>query len=541
MKVSGNIVDVLHKKIFPGTLKILNGGIIEISENKRCYDRFIIPGFVDSHVHIESSMLVPSEFSRIAVIHGTLATVSDTHEISNVLGVHGVSFMIRMGQQVPFKFSFGAPSCVPASPFETSGATIGPDEVNSLLSQEEIGFLGEVMNVSGVLTNNPDVLKKIESAVRFGKPIDGHAPGLQGKNLVKYVSAGISTDHETLNYEEGREKLSLGMKLLIREGSAAGNMDILLPLINEYPDLCMFCSDDKHPNDLITGHINVMVKKAIQNGIDVFTTLQCACINPVSHYRLPVGLLHEGDPADFLVIDNLKDFTVHETYINGILVAKNGKTLINHVIGESVNNISASTKSVSDFVIQAAGDKMKVIQAIDGNLITETSMIHPKINKGCVVSDISKDILEIAVVNRYADVPPAIGFVKNFGFKRGALASSVAHDSHNIVAVGVDDESLCRAVNLIIRHHGGIALADGSDEKILPLPVAGIMSNADGWEVANHYKELDQHAKNLGSRLRSPFMTLSFMTLPVIPKLKLTDKGLFDGERYTFTNLFGSL
>jgi adenine deaminase len=324
MKVSGNIVDVLHKKIFPGTLEILNGRIIKISENKRFYDRFIIPGFVDSHVHIESSMLIPSEFSRIAVIHGTVATVSDPHEISNVLGIQGIRYMIRNGKQVPFKFSFGAPSCVPASPFETSGDSIGPDEVNSLLAQEEIGFLGEVMNVSGVLANNPDVLRKIESAVRFGKPIDGHAPGLQGNNLVKYVSAGISTDHETLSYEEGREKLSLGMKLLIREGSAARSMDILLPLINEYPNLCMFCSDDKHPNDLIAGHINVMVKKAIQNGIDVFTTLQCACINPVTHYRLPVGLLREGDPADFLIVDNLKDFTIHETYINGGLVAQEG-------------------------------------------------------------------------------------------------------------------------------------------------------------------------------------------------------------------------
>jgi len=496
---------------------------------------------VDAHVHIESSMLIPSEFSRIAVIHGTVATVSDPHEISNVLGVHGVRYMIRNGKQVPFKFSFGAPSCVPASPFETSGYSIGPDEVNSLLAQEEIGFLGEVMNVSGVLANNSDVLRKIESAVRFGKPIDGHAPGLQGNNLVKYVSAGISTDHETLSYEEGREKLSLGMKLLIREGSATGNMDILLPLLNEYPDLCMFCSDDKHPNDLITGHINVMVKKAIQNGIDVFTTLQCACINPVSHYRLPVGLLREGNPADFLVVDNLKDFTIHETYINGVLVAQEGKTLSNHIIGERVNNFSASTKSISDFVVQAASDKMKVILAIDGILITETSVILPKINKDYVVPDASKDILKIVVVNRYADVPPTIGFAKNFGLKRGSLASSVAHDSHNIIAVGVDDESLCRAVNLLIRHHGGIALIDGSDEKILPLPIAGIMSNADGWEVANRYKELEQHAKDLGSHLRSPFMTLSFMALPVIPKLKLTDKGLFDGGHYTFTSLFDSL
>lgn len=538
MNVSGNIVDVFHKRIFPGTLTILNSVIVEISEEKRSYDRFIIPGFVDSHVHIESSMLVPSEFSRIAVTHGTIATVSDPHEIANVLGVDGVRFMVKNGRKAPFKFSFGAPSCVPASPFETSGASIESDEVDSLLACEHIGFLGEVMNVPGVLTGNPEVLRKIESAVKFGKPIDGHAPGLHGESLITYISAGISTDHEALSYEEATEKLSLGMKLLIREGSASGNLDILLPLINQYPDLCMFCSDDKHPHDLVAGHINDMVKKALQYGIDIFTTLKCASVNPVSHYRLPVGLLRKGDQADFLIVDTLEDLNVHETYIDGVLVAHKNKTLIDHIIGEPVNNFSAHTKSISDFTVQAAGDMMKVIVAVDGSLITETLLVRPKIHKNFAVHDIANDILKIAVINRYTDKPPAIGFVKNFGLKRGSIASSVAHDSHNIVAVGADDESLCRAVNLIMRHHGGIALIDGNIEKILPLPVAGIMSNADGWMVANQYKELDQNAKDLGSTLRSPFMTLSFMALSVIPKLKLTDKGLFDGEQFCFTDLF---
>lgn len=538
MNVSGNIVDVFHKRIFPGTLTILNSVIVEISEEKRSYDRFIIPGFVDSHVHIESSMLVPSEFSRIAVTHGTIATVSDPHEIANVLGVDGVRFMVKNGRKAPFKFSFGAPSCVPASPFETSGASIESDEVDSLLACEHIGFLGEVMNVPGVLTGNPEVLRKIESAVKFGKPIDGHAPGLHGESLITYISAGISTDHEALSYEEATEKLSLGMKLLIREGSASGNLDILLPLINQYPDLCMFCSDDKHPHDLVAGHINDMVKKALQYGIDIFTTLKCASVNPVSHYRLPVGLLRKGDRADFLIVDTLEDLNVHETYIDGVLVAHKNKTLIDHIIGEPVNNFSAHTKSISDFTVQAAGDMMKVIVAVDGSLITETLLVRPKIHKNFAVHDIANDILKIAVINRYTDKPPAIGFVKNFGLKRGSIASSVAHDSHNIVAVGADDESLCRAVNLIMRHHGGIALIDGNIEKILPLPVAGIMSNADGWMVANQYKELDQNAKDLGSTLRSPFMTLSFMALSVIPKLKLTDKGLFDGEQFCFTDLF---
>jgi len=538
MKVSGNIVDVLHKRIFPGTIEILNGRIAGIAEDNRPYNRFITPGFIDAHIHIESSMLTPSGFARLAVVHGTVATVSDPHEIANVLGIDGIRFMVENGKSVPFKFFFGAPSCVPASPFETSGASLGPDEVEALLAHKEIKFLGEVMNVPGVLAKDPAVMKKIESARKHGKPVDGHAPGLMGEDLAKYIKAGISTDHETLSYEEGVEKLSLGLKLLLREGSAARNLDIFAPLIDQYPERCMFCSDDKHPHDLVEGHINEMVKRSVKNGTDVMKVLQCACVNPVIHYDLPVGLLRSGDPGDFLIVDNLENFIILENYIDGTLVAQEGKTLISSVSAEPVNNFKTQQKAATDFAVKKCGEVIRVIRAIDGKLITGSSMIHPKTVNGFAVADIPRDILKIAIVNRYVDTAPAVGFIKNFGLLRGAIASSVAHDSHNIITVGVEDESICRAVNLIIRHRGGIALIDGGREEILPLPVAGIMANVDRLSVAHRYAELDRLARDLGSGLRSPFMTLSFMALPVIPKLKLTDKGLFDGERFAFTSLF---
>ena len=538
MKVSGNIVDVLHKRIFPGTIEILNGRIAGIAEDNKPYNRFITPGFIDAHIHIESSMLTPSGFARLAVVHGTVATVSDPHEIANVLGIDGIRFMVENGKSVPFKFFFGAPSCVPASPFETSGASLGPDEVEALLAHKEIKFLGEVMNVPGVLAKDPAVMRKIESARKHGKPVDGHAPGLMGEDLAKYIKAGISTDHETLSYEEGVEKLSLGLKLLLREGSAARNLDIFAPLIDQYPERCMFCSDDKHPHDLVEGHINEMVKRSVKNGTDVMKVLQCACVNPVIHYDLPVGLLRSGDPGDFLIVDNLENFIILENYIDGALVAQEGKTLISSVSAEPVNNFKTQQKAATDFAVKKCGEVMRVIGAIDGKLITGSSMNHPKTVNGFAVADIPRDILKIAIVNRYVDTAPAVGFIKNFGLLRGAIASSVAHDSHNIITVGVEDESICRAVNLIIRHRGGIALIDGGREEILPLPVAGIMANVDRLSVAHRYAELDRLARDLGSGLRSPFMTLSFMALPVIPKLKLTDKGLFDGERFAFTSLF---
>ena len=537
--ISGNIVDVLNSRIYPGTVEVRDGRIASVTKERKKYGTFILPGLVDSHVHIESSMLVPSEFARLAVRHGTVAIVSDPHEIANVLGMEGVNYMIDNGRTVPFWFYFGAPSCVPATPFETSGARIGTEEVDRLLKRSDIKYLSEMMNFPGVLNSDPEVMAKIGLARKYGKPIDGHAPGLRGQALEKYIAAGISTDHETLEREEALEKLKLGMKILIREGSAAKSLDAFAGLIEDYPDQCLFCSDDKHPDDLALGHINELVKRALEIGIDRMKVLRCACVNPVRHYGLEVGLLQEGDSADFIEVDDLESFHVLRTFIQGRPVAERGKALIPQVAPKTINNFQARRKQLSDFSVKKAGERMEVIEAFDGQLFTNRLSVAPRIADGRVVSDTGQDILKIAVVNRYQDAPPAIGFIRGFGLKKGAIASSVAHDSHNIIAVGVTDEAICEAVNLIIEHQGGVAVVDDNEKGLLPLPVAGIMTAQDGFEAARLYSELDKLAKQLGSKLHAPFMTLSFMALLVIPRIKLSDKGLFDGERFRFINLFG--
>ncbi|MBM4462808.1 MAG: adenine deaminase [Chloroflexi bacterium] len=537
-KISGNVVDVLNSTIYPGTLEIRKGRIAHIAKDKKEYETFILPGLIDSHIHIESSMLVPSEFARLAVIHGTVAVVSDPHEIANVLGIDGVNYMIKNGKAVPFKFYFGAPSCVPATPFETAGAEIGTKQIDRLLKRKDVKYLSEMMNFPGVLNGDPGVMTKIGLAKKYGKPIDGHAPGLRGKDLEKYAAAGISTDHESLGKEEALEKLKLGMKIMIREGSAAKDFDIFIGLVQDYPDQCMFCSDDKHPNDLALGHIDELVRRALRLGIDKMKMLRCACANPVRHYGLEVGLLQKGCHADFIEVDNLTDFNVLRTFISGKLVAERGKTLLPGVAAGVVNKFGARRKQVWDFSVKEAGERIRVIGAVDGQLLTNRLAMAPKVSGGNVVSDTERDLLKMVVVNRYQDAPPAVGFVTGFGLKKGGIASSVAHDSHNIIAVGTTDEVICQAVNLIIEHQGGMTVVDEDAKRILPLPVAGIMSNEDGFQVARQYAELDRLAKQLGSRLKAPFMTLSFMALLVIPRLKLSDKGLFDGEKFEPTSLF---
>jgi adenine deaminase len=536
--LSGNVVDVLKGEIYPGSLNISDGSISEIVREDKHYDTFIIPGLIDAHVHIESSMLTPSEFARLAVIHGTVATVSDPHEIANVLGIDGVNYMIEDGQKVPFKFYFGAPSCVPATSFETAGAELGPEAVEALLKRDEIKFLSEVMNYPGVVYQDPEVMAKIALAKKYKKRIDGHAPGVKGEMLEKYVSAGIETDHETVGKGEALQKVRLGMKLHIREGSAAKNFDTLSFAIDEYNDRCMLCSDDKHPDDLVLGQINALVKRALALGYDKMKVLNCACVNPVHHYGLDVGLLQKEDRADFLVIDNFEDFNILATYINGIKVAERGKTLLPRVPSRVVNAFHARKKQTSDFRVPTAGEVINVIEAIDGQVMTAKSNVRPRVKNGLAVSDPERDILKLAVVNRYQDVPPAIGFVKNFGLKKGAISASVAHDSHNVVAVGVSDEDICRAVNRVIENKGGLAVVHDDLVETLALPVAGLMSNKDGFEVAKAYAHLDGRAKTLGATLKAPFMTLSFMALLVIPELKLSDKGLFDGQRFEFVDLF---
>ena len=541
----GNIVDIFTKEIFYGEVTIENGKIKTIqakSKTQNPKSNFILPGFIDSHVHIESSMLVPSEFAKLAVVHGTVATISDPHEIANVCGMKGVEFMIENGKTVPFKFNFGAPSCVPATTFETAGAELNSDDVKKLLERDDIKYLSEMMNFPGVLFKDEEVMKKIAAAHTLGKPVDGHAPGLRGKDAKKYIEAGISTDHECFTKEEALDKLGYGMKIIIREGSAAKNFEALIDLLNDYPEMIMFCSDDKHPDSLVAGHINQLCARAVAKGIDVFKILQAACINPVLHYKLDVGMLREGDAADFIVAEDLTSFNIVQTYINGELVAENGKSLIKTKASSIINNFNCDKKKVEDFhyLLNKYGDdenieQVNVIEALDGQLITNRlikNISKVKINNGLIESNPENDILKIVVVNRYNNAPVAKSFIKNFGLKKGAIASSVAHDSHNIVAVGVDDVSLCKAVNIVIKAKGGVSCVDGEKEMILALPVAGLMSNEDGYKIADDYTAIDAMAKSLGSTLSAPFMTLSFMALLVIPHLKLSDKGLFDGDSF---------
>lgn len=540
-KVEGNIVDITKRNIFFGEVEIVDGKIKAINKISEAKDKihFILPGFIDSHVHIESSMLIPSEFARLAVAHGTVATVSDPHEIANVCGMEGVEFMIDNGNTVPFKFNFGAPSCVPATIFETAGAELNHNDVKALLERPEIKYLSEMMNFPGVLSKDEEVLKKIVAAHELGKPVDGHAPGLRGNAVQRYIDAGISTDHECFTAEEALDKLQRGMKILIREGSAAKNFEALIDLLNEWPEMIMFCSDDKHPDSLVESHINELCARAIAKGIDIFNVLKAACINPIIHYKLDVGTLQIGDYADFIVAEDLVNFKIKQTYIDGILLAENGEMVGDWVKytadKESVNHFDCSFKKVEDFVYPHENKKeIPVIEALDGQLITNNLSFQPKVENENVISDLDNDVLKIVVVNRYHDAPIAISFVKNFGMKHGAIASSVAHDSHNIIAVGVDDKSICDAVNLVIAETGGIVALGKGKEEVLGLPVAGLMSNRNGYEVATRYTSIDKFAKDLGSTLVAPFMTLSFMALLVIPHLKLSDKGLFDGDKFEF-------
>ena len=536
---TGRIIDPLNRDAFTGTVHVRDGRIARIERHAMDVERVILPGFIDAHVHIESSMLTPSEFARAAVRHGTVATVSDPHEIANVLGMGGVTYMIEDGQRVPFKFNFGAPSCVPATPFETAGATLGPDDVAALLDRPEVRYLSEAMNYPGVLSGDDDMLAKIDAAKQRGLPIDGHAPGLRGDDARRYADAGISTEHECVTIEEARDKLAAGMHIAIREGSAAKNFDALIPLMDEAPERLMFCTDDAHPDALIRGHIDALVRRALARGYDRMDVLRAACVHPVQHYDLDVGLLQEGDPADFIVADALDDLHVRRTYIGGERVVEDGETRIERVDSPVVNVFAAGPKQPEDFACPADGERVRVIEASDNQLVTEASVARARVTDGHAVADLERDILKLTVVNRYADAEPAIGFIRGFGLERGALASSVAHDSHNVVAVGASDAALARAVNAVIDHKGGISAVGPDGTRVLPLPIAGLMSDRPHEEVARAYLDCSRFAQErLGSAMDAPFMTLSFMALLVIPQLKLSDQGLFDGAAFEFVDLF---
>lgn len=537
-QVKGKIIDIVNQKIFKGVLTVEGNKITSIKESDVAEKNYILPGFIDAHIHIESSMLTPAQFARMAVVHGTVATVSDPHEIANVLGIDGVLYMIENGKKVPFKFYFGVPSCVPATSFESSGAFVGLKETEKLLKMKEIKYLSEMMNFHGVLFGDKEIFRKLRLAKKYNKPVDGHAPCITGKDVKKYIRAGITTDHECFSRTETIEKIIYGMKILIREGSAAQSFNDLINLIAVYPDHIMFCSDDKHPDDLKKGHMNELIKRAIKKGYNPITVLRSCIYNPIKHYDLDVGMLQIGDDADFVVIDDLNAFNIQEVYIKGLKVAEKGKSLIPSIKGNAPNKFVAEKLHIEDLQLKAQSDTIRVIEAIDGQLLTTCSEVKATICNGFVQSDSSRDILKLIVLNRYELSKPSIAFIKNFGFKHGAIASSVSHDSHNIIAVGTNDEDMLKAVNMVIANKGGIACANGQKQLQLPLAVGGIMSNEDAFQVARDYELIDLMVKSWGTKLKAPFMTLSFMALLVIPELKLSDKGLFDTKKFSFTSVF---
>ncbi|MBN2765515.1 MAG: adenine deaminase [Paludibacteraceae bacterium] len=539
MKISGQLVDVVARCIRPATITISGTKIKSVEYEDKAPNVYLIPGFVDAHIHIESSMLLPAEFARQSVVHGTVACVCDPHEIANVCGVEGIDYMIKNGKQSPLKFYFGAPSCVPATEFDSAGAVLDASKVEELLACDDIYFLAEMMNYPGVIEQDAQVHAKLAAARKYRKPIDGHAPELTGDGLKAYAAAGISTDHECMTIAEAEAKLALGMKIQIREGSAAKNFDDLLPLMVKYADSIMFCSDDKHPNDLLkNGHINALARRAVAAGYNPVDVLRVCSYNPVKHYGLNVGLLQVGDEADFLIVGDLKDFTISEVFIAGKKVAEHGHPLFEFIEDISIiNNFEADKITVDDIHVTPEGNSMKVIVVDDGQLFTHSHRVVPRAVEGNVVSDVQQDVLKLVVYNRYHPSKPAVGFIRNIGLKAGAMASTVSHDSHNIVAVGASDAEIVRAINSLIDCKGGVLACNGEEMKVLPLPVAGLISIKNGEETARLYEEVDAMAKRLGSTLKAPFMTLAFMSLLVIPKLKLSDKGLFDGRSYSFTAL----
>ncbi len=535
-RIAGHIVDVRGGRTFDGSLVIEGGKIAGVEEHPVSEGGYILPGFVDSHVHVESSMMPPASFAQLAVRFGTVATVSDPHEIANVLGAPGVEYMLSNARQVPLKFHFGCPSCVPATGFETAGAVLDAEAVAALLERDDIGYLSEMMNYPGVLAGDPEILAKIAAAKTLGKPVDGHAPGLRGDDARRYAAAGITTDHECYTLEEALDKVACGMRILIREGSAARNYEALKSLLATHPASCMLCSDDKHPDDLLEGHINALVRRAVADGLPLMNVLRAACVHPVEHYGLPVGQLRPGDPADFVVVDNLRDFEVQQTWIDGVLVFETPRVLFDWQRPDVVNHFHCEPKRAEDFAVRDEPRYREAIVAIDRQIITEREPCQLPVSGGWLEPDLAADLLKMAVVNRYQNAPPAVAFIKHVGLKRGAIASTVAHDSHNIIAVGTSDAALAKAVNALAGCHGGVCYVDDKTEAVLPLRIAGLMSDEEPEEIARRYAQIDALAKQAGSKLSAPFMTLSFMALLVIPKLKLSDLGLFDAERFAFVS-----
>lgn len=545
--IKGHIVDVIRREIIDGELIIDGDRIVEVKPYPQPLSEgvgdfpYILPGFIDSHVHIESSMMVPRKFARIAVIHGTIGVVADPHEIGNVLGVEGVNYMIRSGREAQFNFCFGAPSCVPAvgGEIETSGAVISADDIEKLMARDDIGFLAEMMNYPGVLAGDKEVMRKIDAARRNGKPVDGHAPGLTGKQREQYAAAGITTDHECSTFEEGRSCIKVGMKVIIREGSAAKDYQMLSPLIAESPDMVLFCTDDCHPDDFVRGHINKIVKRALADGYDLWDILQVACVNPQRHYNLNWGLLQPGDPATFIMVDRLNPhFRVEKTVFRGKEVFNYNASLptdLSEKEDEEIytifpNHFVASPITTDDISLDLhTGDTVHVIHASDGSLLTGHDEValtsYPLFDSHYPWSDLQK----IVVYNRYKPgAKPIVGLVRGFGIHKGAIAGSVAHDCHNIVAIGSNDEYLVRAINRVVEMRGGQVVVNSEEMLDIPLPIAGLMGPLNGHEIAFRTMLLHEMVHKIGCPMKSPFITMAFMALPVIPDIKITDSHLMD-------------
>lgn len=568
MKFTTYILDVLSDSVYPARITIEDGIFKEITpiqlteETKIDIEGLMLPGFIDSHIHIESSMLTPAQFAKIAVKHGTTSVVSDPHEIANVLGVEGIEFMIENANTVPLNFYYTAPSCVPATSFETSGYVLDSSDIELLLQKDEIVALGEMMNFPGVINGDPEVIRKLELSRKYGKPIDGHAPLLSGKELDKYMEQYIITDHECSNFSEAIEKKQKGMKIMVRDGSSAKNMEALFDFSERIehlknqdsfgiiptevldrrihsPIFDFIVSDDKHPNDLIHGHLNKSVKKAADLGIDVIKAIEMVTINPAAHYGIDAGVIVTGAKADFIIIDNLKDFNIQKTYIAGECVFDGENVLFDVEDVEAKNSVNATKKTKDDFEIHFDGEEceVNVIECYNGELLTGKAVATLKTKDGIVQSDIYEDILKIAVVERYGNNHIANAFIKGFGLKKGAIASSVAHDSHNIIVVGYDAEMIAQAVNDVIENKGGIAVVSEDFRESLSLPIAGLMTNEDAYDVAKKLEILHKMASALGCKLDSPFMTMAFMPLLVIPSLKISDLGLFDGDAFEFIDV----
>lgn len=538
-RIEGNFVDVYHRKIFPAKIEIENGKISSIVENSNKYEQYIIPGFIDAHVHIESSMLLPVEFSKMIIKHGTVAIVNDPHEIANVVGSEGVKFMIENAKDSFVKMFFTIPSCVPATSFDFSGGRISFEDVKSLLQSYPFVGLSEMMNVPGVLSKDSEVIQKLEIIRNANLVIDGHAPGLNGDNLKNYIESGITTDHECTSLNEALEKIHLGMKILIREGSAAKNYESLKTLIDLYPDQVMFCTDDSHPGDIIhLGHIDKMVRRALKDGFDLFNVLKVASINPVRHYGLNVGTLQIGDPADFSIVNNLDDFDVISVYINGfekyscdkVVVEMESKHIDSFIY---LNRFDRTPIELSDLK-KTVGNNLLCIEVFDGEIVTGKRFFSFSSAPINFQSDLERDILKLVYLNRYSNIESQIGFIHGMGLKRGAFATSISHDSHNIIAVGCTDAELLLAINTVISNKGGLVVVNGEEVSVLPLPIAGIMTDKNGIEVAQIWDELVLKLQQMGSPLSSPFMTLSFMALIVIPELKIGEQGLFEYSKFDF-------